>query len=375
MSGVLFYVQHLLGVGHVKRAASITRALRRARVPVTVVLGGEPVSHADFGGADVRYLSSARSEDESFKILLDHNNQPIDDAWREARRLQLMELAEEIAPDIMFIELFPFGRRQFRFELIPLLDAFKDKARIVCSARDVIVGKSREKRNDEIVDTLLAYFDDVLVHGNEIVIPLRETFPYADKISDLLRYTGYVREETQAAGESAVGIGEIVISVGGGAVGEDLLRAVVAARPYSKHQDIRWRMIAGDSLPQVVYRDLESQCGDGLSLEGSRSDFIYVLRNCALSISLGGYNTVMDVMSAGCRNLIAPFSGGVETEQLYRARAFANAGWINLYDGDITDETLFARSIDEALDQPEPDGVGLDFDGADKTAQIISEML
>lgn len=374
MSGVLFYVQHLLGVGHVKRAASIVRALSRAEVPITVVLGGEPVSHADFGDADVRYLSSARSEDESFKVLLDHNNQPIDDDWRDARRIQLLNIATEIAPDILFIELFPFGRRQFRFELIPLLDAFKGKARIVCSARDVIVGKPRAKRNDEIVDTLLAYFDEVLVHGVEDVIPLRETFPYADKISELLRYTGYVQEETQPAGTSAVGADEIVISVGGGAVGEDLLQAVVAARPHSKQRHRRWRMIAGESLPRSVYQELEIQCGDGLTLEGARSDFIYVLRNCALSISLGGYNTVMDVMSAGCRNLIVPFSGGVETEQLYRARAFSDAGWIHLFDGDITNETRFAQAIDATFEHSHSEIAGLDFDGANKTAQMISEM-
>lgn len=375
MSGVLFYVQHLLGVGHVKRAASIVRAMQRMEVPVTVVLGGEPVAHADFGGADIRYLASARSEDDSFKILLDENDQPIDDAWRDARRHQLMQVAKDIDPDLLFIELFPFGRRQFRFELIPLLEAYKGKARIVCSARDVIVGKSRAKRNDEIVDTLLTYFDEVLVHGTEDVIPLRATFPYADKIEHLLTYTGYVREETQSGGKSDAGHEEVVISVGGGAVGEDLLRAVVAARPLSQFKNLKWRMIAGDSLPKSVYQEVEAQCGDGLSLEGARSDFIYVLRNCTLSISLGGYNTVMDVMSAGCKNLIVPFSGGVETEQLFRARAFADADWVRIYEGDLNDASAFAQAIDASMLEPKPQNAGIDINGAETTARLIGDML
>ena len=375
MSGVLFYVQHLLGVGHVKRAASIVRACRLQNVPITVVMGGEPVPHADFGGADIRYLPSARSEDESFKVLLDEMGRPIDDKWRDMRRDQLLNIAAEINPDVLFIELYPFGRRQFRFELIPLMEAYKGGAKIICSARDVIVGKSRAKRNDEIVDTLNSYFDEVLVHGVEEVIPLRATFPYADKISDLLRYTGYVVEETQDEGSSDIGIGEIVVSVGGGAVGDDLLRGIVAARSLSANKDKRWRMIAGSSLADEIYQSIESLCGDGLSLERARSDFIYVLRNCALSISLGGYNTVMDVMSARCRNLIVPFSGGGETEQLFRARAFAEQGWINLFDDDVSDPAALAAAIDLAIQKPVFTGSGLDINGANTTARLISGML
>lgn len=375
MSGVLFYVQHLLGVGHVKRAASIVRAMQNHSVLVTVILGGEAVPHADFGGADVRYLPSARAADESFKILLDENNDPIDDQWREARKAQLLEIADEIEPDILFIELYPFGRRQFRFELIPLLETYKNRAKIICSARDVIVGKSQAKRNIEITDTLNAYFDEVLVHGVEQVIPLHATFPYADKIEDLLSYTGYVIEETQSSGASDVGVGEVVISVGGGAVGEDLLRGIVAARPLSANNSKPWRMIAGSSLPNDVYLEIEAQCGNGLSLEWARSDFIYVLRNCDLSISLGGYNTVMDVISAKCRNLIVPFSGGVETEQLFRAKAFADQGWINFFEGDVSNPNELAGAIDHAAQSPAFDGQGLDVNGADKTAEMIARML
>ena len=375
MSGVLFYVQHLLGVGHVKRAASIVRACRRHNLPITVVMGGEPVSHADFGGAEIRYLPSARAADENFKILLDEMGQPIDDKWRDARRDQLLRIAAEINPDVLFVELYPFGRRQFRFELIPLMEAFKGRAKIICSARDVIVGKARAKRNDEIVETLNTYFDGILVHGVEDVIPLRATFPAADKISKLLSYTGYVIEETQSSGSSDVGAGEIVISVGGGAVGEDLFRGIVAARPLSVNRDKRWRMIAGSSLADGVYNDIEMQCGEGLSIERARDDFIYVLRNCALSISLGGYNTVMDVMSAGCSNLIVPFSGGVETEQLFRAEAFAKHGWINLFDGDVKDPNALAGAIDAAIQKQAFSGDGLDINGADTTARLISGML
>lgn len=375
MSGVLFYIQHLFGVGHVKRAASIVRALERQNVTVNVVLGGEPFSHADFGNAHIHYLPSARAKDASFKTLLTAEGLPVDDDWRNERCQQLLKTADEVQPDILLIELFPFGRWQFRFELVPLMQAWRNRAKIVCSARDVIVGKADPERNGKIVNMLQTYFDDVLVHGVEDVIGLQETFPAAEQVSNLLTYTGYVVEEAPVSGASPVGAGEIVVSVGGGGLGEELLRAVVAAHPYSSNKDKRWRLIAGEGLDHAVYQDVERQCSEGMSLERARPDFLHLLRNCDLSVSLGGYNTVMDVMSAGCRNLVVPFTGGKETEQLFRAEIFNRRGWVNLYRGKVDDPQALANAIDAALEKMPFKGLGLDINGADQTASLIAEML
>ena len=39
---ILFYCQHLLGLGHLERAARLARALQRAGEPVVFVQGGRP---------------------------------------------------------------------------------------------------------------------------------------------------------------------------------------------------------------------------------------------------------------------------------------------------------------------------------------------
>ncbi len=62
---VFFYVQHLLGVGHLKRAATLARALAAGGFEVTLASGGMPVE-----GIDVLQLPPA-SSDAAFKQLLD----------------------------------------------------------------------------------------------------------------------------------------------------------------------------------------------------------------------------------------------------------------------------------------------------------------
>ena len=41
---VFFYVQHLLGIGHLKRAATLAQALRGAGFQVVLVSGGAPAT-------------------------------------------------------------------------------------------------------------------------------------------------------------------------------------------------------------------------------------------------------------------------------------------------------------------------------------------
>ena len=177
---LLFYVQHLLGVGHVKRAAAIARAAT-AHVEVHVVLGGEEVALADFGDATVHRLPAARTADVSFKVLLDDAGQPIDDAWRARRRAALLALARTIDPQVLLVEHYPFGRGKFGFELLPLFGLVRSRPgrRILASVRDVLVEKGEPRKTAKVIALARQWFDAVLVHGDAAVIPLEATFPAA----------------------------------------------------------------------------------------------------------------------------------------------------------------------------------------------------
>ena len=48
---VLFYVQNLLGIGHLHRASRISRALCQQGARVFVAFGGVPIENMNFGGS------------------------------------------------------------------------------------------------------------------------------------------------------------------------------------------------------------------------------------------------------------------------------------------------------------------------------------
>ena len=58
---VLLYVQHLLGIGHLRRAAAIARGLASGGFEVAFVSGGEAVPALDIGAARLVQLAAIRS--------------------------------------------------------------------------------------------------------------------------------------------------------------------------------------------------------------------------------------------------------------------------------------------------------------------------
>jgi len=379
---VLFYVQHLLGIGHLTRAATLARAMQADGMDVTLVTGGAPVRGLDTGGARIVQLPWMRAVDKYFKVLVDETGAEIDDAFKAARQARLLEVFAETRPDALMIELFPFGRRQLRHELLALLEAARARpARpaILCSVRDILVQSPKPERVEEMLAWARAYFDRVLVHGDPGLIPFEATFPLAARIADLVRYTGYAVDQRAAQGggeddtDAADGAGEVIVSTGGGAVSEPLLAAALPARALSRAAGLPWRVLVGDNLPDDRFAALRNQAPAGVIVERARPDFTRLIGRCALSISQGGYNTVMEVLNAGRRAVIVPYAGGLETEQTRRAALLAERGLLQQVAEERLTPARLAAAIDAALAAPAPALDTLRTDGARETARLVAE--
>jgi len=377
---VMFYVQHLLGIGHVRRAAVIARAMTKRGLTVSVVIGGMDVPNVDFGSAQVFNLPPVRATDGTFKVLLDDTGTVIDDAWRDGRRDKLLDLFATLKPDVLLLEMFPFGRRQFRFELIPLLEAAhkaSPRPLIVSSVRDILVQKTKVERNVEMAQLANEWFDMVLVHGDPSVATFDTTFPQYDSIKQLVRYTGYVAVPNNGIGDGlkdGAGTGEIVISMGGGAAGKPLIETALAAFPLAKTSNQTWRFLCGPNLDEETYQSFRDEAPDGVIIERNRTDFPVLLKNCLVSVSQGGYNTIMDVLLARSSAIIAPYSESDESEQCFRAELLQQRGLLRLIEHDRLTPALLARSIDEMAETKPASISGIDFSGAETTARIIAEL-
>lgn len=372
---VMFYVQHLLGIGHVRRAALLCAGMKAQGLDVTVIIGGEDVPGIDFGDAKVVNLPPAHVTDHTFKPLLDENDAPVDDAWKARRKEKLLNIFNDLKPDVVLLEMFPFGRRQFRFELLPLLEAAEassPKPLIVSSIRDILVRKDKPERTLEMVDLVIKHFDMVLVHGDEDFIPLDGSFPEMHQIAHLVRYTGYIAMPPQGGDPTLAGSDEVIVSAGSGATGVTLFEVALAAREQCQLSDKTWRLITGPNLPQSSFQKLEAQAPEGVIVERFRPDLPQMLGNCLLSISRGGYNTVMDIIRARAKAIVIPYDDGEESEQLQRAHMLADRNVLKVIETPALSPDNLSSVIDECVAMEFSCIDSINLMGAETAAKIIA---
>jgi predicted glycosyltransferase len=373
----MIYVQHLLGVGHLHRVAAIARAMARGGFDTTLVSGGmpDPTLH---GLEDIRFvqLPPARAKDASFRILLDENGAEVTDAWRGMRQERLNAVFDEVGPDAFLTELFPFGRRPMRFELLPLLARIRERRPrplVFCSVRDILVDRTKPERDLDSIAWLQQYYDAAFIHGDAQLVPFEKTFPLAGRIKDQLHYTGYIVEQ-HSLPQTDAGDGEVLVSAGGGAVGLPLFRVALAARGLSSLRDKPWRFLVSRQEDPAEVEALRRSAGPGVVIEPVRADFPGMLRRCLLSISKAGYNTVMETLASRARAVVVPFAGGEETEQALRADLLAGRGLLQaVRETELTPQRL-ADAIDKAL-MTEPGRSNIRLDGADETARLVRHFL
>lgn len=377
MSGprVLFYVQHLLGIGHLARASRIVRALVDDGFAVTLVTGGMPVDGFPGPGIDHVALPAIAVGDGGFSALVDANGTVIDEAFKAARRDRLLAAYHAMRPDIVIVEAFPFGRRQVRFELLPLIAAIEastPRPLLLTSLRDILQERAKPGRDEETIDLVLRHFDGVLVHGDPAFVRLEDTFPLADAIAGRVVYTGLVGSP---AAEPAAERYDVVVSAGGGAVGAGLVEAALAASGRRTGSG-RWLVITGPNLPQADFARLSAARPAHVDLVRFRTDFRNLLAAARLSVSQAGYNTVCDVLQAGCGAVLVPFASGGESEQTARAERLERLGRAVVLREDILSGETLADAILRAEEaETEKNVPVLQLDGANRTAKILRDLL
>lgn len=370
---VLITVTHLLGTGHLSRALTLGRAFATAGHEVTLASGGAPAPHLDTTGVTLVQLPPLRSDGTDFTRLLTPGDTPADDTYRAARTEALLACLAP-APDLLITELFPFGRRNLRAEFMALLEAagaLPRPPRILSSIRDILAPPSKQAKADWADEVIARFYDGVLVHSDPSRTALSLSWPVSDDLAGRLIYTGYVAPAPAGPHPGAEGSGEVLVSAGGGPVGDGLFQGALAAAALDPGRT--WRLLVGGG-PERLDR-LGAMASPNVRLEPPRRDFRQMLYHAAASVSMCGYNTALDILQAGTPAVFVPFDAGNEVEQGLRAQSLsALPGITALASADVTAQTLLA-----ALDRVTADGPrardGLRDTGAAETVRICEAMV
>ncbi len=377
----MHYCQYVLGIGHFFRTLEIDRAL--AEHEIILVTGGSEI--------DVRLPNHIQEfrlpglhMDREFKNLFAKNRENPVAQIKKERRQMLFSLYKKASPDVFIVELYPFGRRGFSFEIDPILKGIRYQilkpGRVICSLRDILVDRRKYKASYEakVVDLLNNYFDALLIHSDPSLLKIDATFSSIEQVTIPVVYTGFVTPKPSPNARrrlrKKMGIKKndklIVASLGGGKVGRSLLEAVLDAfQLIDASNNCFLAVFTGPFMEQQDVDRLQKQSSKKISVERFTPEFLSYLAAADLSISMAGYNTCMNILAAKVPALVWPFSQN--REQRFRAERLSENSAMRVLNKHDLKPSRLANIIDQTLTQSLTSISDIDLDGANKTAQWI----
>ena len=387
MSGhmeIIFYCQYVWGMGHLVRSLELARALSDHKV--ILIVGGQPVDinlpeHVELVRLPVLYM------DEKFTQLISGDPTKSVTQAQQERQATLCSLLRDRSPDVFIVELYPFGLTYFGFELEPLLEDIRQgqygSIKTICSLRDILVEKKDPPAYEErVLQKLNHYFDALLVHSDDGLQRLDETFTRVGDIRIPVKYTGFVtqrikpetgrdlRRELKIPAEQTL----IVASAGGGRSGFKLLNAVVdACERLKKGLSLRLEVFTGPFMDQGEFEALSARSSSGIHIQRYTKRFLDYLAAADLSVSLAGYNTCMNLLVTQIPCLVYPYSR--QQEQPMRVEKIKKFLPIKvLKEADLPPDRLGRLITDMVQKKGIVGQTPLNLDGAANTARYIGNL-
>jgi predicted glycosyltransferase len=368
---VLIAVTHLLGIGHLARAAALGQGLARAGHRVVLATGGRPSPTVATTGLRVVQLPPVHCRGVDFSTLLSDDGEPVGRELRHARTALLLAALEDADPDVVITETYPFGRRQLADEFGTLVAAARERrpgALIMASIRDILNPPSKPSRVPAANEILARWFDGVLVHGDGAVAPLAASWPEGDGLARTLAYTGYITDDARASSAPGPRREEVLVSGGGSDASLPLFESALGAAALLSRP---WRILVGHGVGEEAFSALRRAASGNVTVERARPDFPALLAAAAVSVSQAGYNTVVDLTRAKARAVLVPFERGREAEQRLRAECFAARGLATVVsEEDLGPETL-AEAVRGALAK-DPPSSSIDLGGVAGSLHAIA---
>ncbi|BAY89252.1 hypothetical protein NIES3275_12550 [Microchaete diplosiphon NIES-3275] len=375
-------------MGHLVRSTEIVRSLVKY-FQVYFICGGPEIMGFEIP-PQVEVIKLPALWLENGKFTVDDSYQSVE-AVQEIRKNLLIAEFERIQPDCVITEFFPFGRHKLLFELLPFVEHIKltsPDTKIVCSLRDVIGKESLPEEEETICYLMNRYFDLLLFHADANFQTFSETFSKHRDIKSKIFHTGFVTQplaknidEHQLWGELNPEVVKILVSVGGGRIGYELLETVIAASPILETRiphiiKIFTGPFMAESKVQQLIKAAEQQ--ENIQIETYTLQLLAYMQSADISLSLSGYNTTMNILSTGVRAIVVPIGHENEDkEQLVRTQKLQQLGIVDyvlpeaLTDAHLSQTIITNLNRNLLLDSADK----FDLQGADNTASFLKDFL
>lgn len=382
---IALYSQGMIGFGHIRRNASIARALRGSSLRPAVVLFAEAWQAGALllpTGVDCVTLPAIRRKSDGTyhpRFLPDVSEEQL-----IALRTRVIRTAMDVLdPDVLIVDYLPLGVAD---ELASTLESLQSRGntRCILGLRDVLYDQDTVRRtwaSPENLDAIRDYYDAVWIYGDPNVYDAVREYGLNGPVSAKARYTGYLdqRQRLEEARTDAAPLlaslppGRLILCVvGGGHDGVLLADAFLRAElpPGATGVLVTGPLMSWEQR-QRVHRNAQS------SPRSHVLDFVPdltpLIERADRVIAMGGYNTICEILSLEKHALIVP-RVDPEPEQWIRARRLQELGLVDVLHPDQLSDRAISEWLFRDLGPPPPSRSLIDLGGLDRIPTLLEEL-
>jgi predicted glycosyltransferase len=381
---IALYSHDTQGLGHLRRNLVIARALSQLETNPTVLMicGAREIGSFSLPDrVDCVTLPAIHKG-----VCGSYRSRDLDLDTPDLTRLRsntISSALESFAPDLLIVDKVPEG---VMGELRPALQALRraGRTRCVLGLRDVLDEPhvvQREWTEGHYARAIESYFDEVWIYGDPDVYDVVVECSLQGAVSSKSRSLGYLHPWALSEPLGKDGLNEMndlnlpngptaLCLVGGGQDGGALANAFISARaPLGMNRVL----VTGPFMPTLSRDSLRQQVQhlDRVAMLDFISDPRGLMTMADRIISMGGYNSMCEVVASGVPALIVP-RVTPRLEQLIRAARFRTLGLVDM----IHPSMLSSSAIETWLAKPctPPHKDNLDFSGLDRLASRVRAM-
>ena len=377
-SRIVLYSHDTMGLGHMRRNLLLAQALAssRDRPAILMIFGaGESQAWTLPPGTESLSLPAVKKGANGYASrALDISLETV----IAIRRRIITAAIETFNPDLVVVDKVPGG---LEGELRPAIRWLRRRstARLVLGLRDVLDEPTQVRTEwirDGSYELVATSYDAVWVYGDPALAdPVRE-YGFGPEITRKLHYTGFLDPRLRLDRAAAPAPPESPIALcllGGGQDGANLAHAFSDARLPVGTTGL---IVAGPHLPLSDYHTLVARSRLRPDLEVRRFDPSpdALLARATHVVSMGGYNTVMEVIAHGRHALIVP-RVMPRTEQLIRAERLAARGLIEVLHPDRLSSEALTAWLSATPRSHGPIADTLDFSGLGRVNLLARALL
>ncbi len=338
---ILMYSHDTYGLGHIRRSMAIASHLSGKEVNI-LILTGSPIAgrftlpeQVDF----VRIpgmIKKTNDEYRSLSIRIDPSQA------LHIRKNIIAATTEAFRPDLFIVDKEPLGLKKEVLPTLQWIREFLPQTKTILGLRDILDESAvvcRDWENKDVYRYLKELYDEIWIYGNRDIYNPIEEYKIPAELKPKIQFTGYiprkqwpnsVRKKIRKRYRILKDDIFILVTAGGGGDGSELLDHYLSMHDFFPASlPFKSLMITGPFMPKASRESISERAKQhGIKTQPFHPCMEQLIAAADLVISMGGYNTLCEILSQRTPALIIPRETP-RKEQLIRAEKLTGQGLID----------------------------------------------